>query len=64
MGLLLSFGNKTVLLASKATILYILDETCIPEPGIFSTLKQATSEWSRMKLILINLTIVFYNIIL
>jgi len=51
-----SFGNKTVSLELKATTLYILDETCIPEPGIFSTLKQATPEsaqiYKRNKLLL------------
>lgn len=44
MGLLLSFGNKTVSSESKATTWYILDETCIPDSGIFSTLKQAKPE--------------------
>lgn len=45
---LLSFGNKTVSLESKATTWYIMDETCIPDPGIFSTLKQAKPESSQI----------------
>lgn len=53
-----SFGNKTVSLESKATTLYTLDETCIPEPGIFSTLKQAKPEsiqiYDRNKLLLLS----------
>jgi len=48
MGLLISFGNKTVSLESKATTWYILDETCIPDSGIFSTLKQAKLESTQM----------------
>jgi len=55
MGLLLSFGNKTMSLESKATTWYILDEICTPDSGIFSTLKQAKlNELKFMKLINYN----------
>lgn len=58
MGFLHCFGNKTVSLESKAMTLYILDDTCIPEPGIFSTLKQGKPEspqiyeWNKLLILL------------